>query len=104
LILVGEFGTRRLIFGRDRGQFAAPAEKISANGFRSVIDLNLTGSFLMMKAAYEGWFKAHGGAIVNMLAMYVGSRGWGLISGAEIPCWPLLSLMQVRGGMVLRQP
>jgi len=32
------------------GQFAAPALELSANGFRSVVDLNLTGTFLMCQA------------------------------------------------------
>lgn len=51
------------------GQFAAPAESFTPNGFRSVIDLNLTGTFLMMRAAYDLWMKAHGGSIVTVLAM-----------------------------------
>ncbi len=32
------------------GQFSAPALDISANGFRSVVDLNLTGTFQMCQA------------------------------------------------------
>ncbi|KAI9030319.1 hypothetical protein DFJ74DRAFT_465652 [Hyaloraphidium curvatum] len=60
------------------GQFASPAEKISAKGFRSVVDLNLTGTFLMTKAAYEGYMKDNGGSVVNVLATF--KPGWYYVS------------------------
>jgi citronellol/citronellal dehydrogenase len=50
------------------GQFVAPAAQISPNGWRTVIDLNLNGSFLMSSAVYRHSMQQHGGAIVNMLA------------------------------------
>ncbi len=50
------------------GQFPAPAEHISANGWRSVVDLNLTGTFLMSTAALRQWMGEHGGAIVSIVA------------------------------------
>jgi len=50
------------------GQFVQPAAEMSPNGWRTVIDLNLNGSFLMASAVYRHSMQAHGGAIVNMLA------------------------------------
>lgn len=50
------------------GQFLSPASEISPNGWRSVIDLNLTGTFLMSRAAYRTFFAEHGGAIVNIVS------------------------------------
>lgn len=50
------------------GQFSAPAAKINAKGFKTVVDLNLIGTFCMLKAAYDLHMKDHGGSIVNILA------------------------------------
>ncbi len=50
------------------GQFPAPAEAISPNGWRSVIDLNLNGTFLVTRAAFRAWMGEHGGAIVSIAA------------------------------------
>src|SRR3989442_11163427 len=35
------------------GNFFAPAEKLSTNGFRAVIDIDLTGSFNTAQASFE---------------------------------------------------
>ncbi len=50
------------------GQFTAQALDISANGFRSVVDLNLQGTFLMSQT-YAKHCQAHhqGGCIVNIV-------------------------------------
>jgi citronellol/citronellal dehydrogenase len=50
------------------GQFPAAAEQISPNGWRTVVDLNLTGTFLVSKAALTQWMGEHGGAIVSIVA------------------------------------
>tara|TARA_R110002167_G_scaffold68514_11_gene193339 strand:- start:1363 stop:2145 length:783 start_codon:yes stop_codon:yes gene_type:complete len=50
------------------GQFSAPALDISANGFRSVVDLNLTGTFLMCQAfARHCIGRDRPGCIVNIV-------------------------------------
>ncbi|MFC9836369.1 SDR family oxidoreductase [Rhodococcus sp. NPDC127530] len=50
------------------GQFPAPVEDISPNGWRSVIDLNLTGTFLVSRAVYRSSMQTHGGSIVSIVA------------------------------------
>jgi citronellol/citronellal dehydrogenase len=50
------------------GQFPAPAETISPNGWRTVIDLNLTGAFLVTRAVFNAWMGEHGGAVVSIVA------------------------------------
>jgi citronellol/citronellal dehydrogenase len=50
------------------GQFAGPVEKMSANAWRSVVDLNLNGTFLVTHAVYRHSMQQNGGSIVNMLA------------------------------------
>jgi citronellol/citronellal dehydrogenase len=50
------------------GQFPSPAEGISPNGWRSVVDLNLTGTFLVTREAFNAWFAEHGGTVVSIAA------------------------------------
>ena len=50
------------------GQFMAPMEKISANGFDAVVRNNLTGGFLMARETFVQSMQTHGGGIVNILA------------------------------------
>ena len=50
------------------GQFPARAEDISPNGWRSVIDLNLNGTFLVSRAVFRSAMAETGGSIVNITA------------------------------------
>src|SRR5690606_13284827 len=50
------------------GQSAAPAEKISQNGWEAVVRTNLTGGFLMSREVYLQSMQETGGAIVNIIA------------------------------------
>ena len=50
------------------GQFPSPAEEISHNGWRTVVDLNLNGTFLVSRAAFRAGLRESGGAIVNVVA------------------------------------
>jgi citronellol/citronellal dehydrogenase len=50
------------------GQFVSPVEGLSLNGWRAVIDTNLTGTFLMCREAVRRYMGEHGGAIVNIVA------------------------------------
>jgi len=60
------------------GQFPAALAGISAKGWQAVIANNLTGGFLMARECYTQSMRAHGGAIVNMLAdMWNGMPGMG---------------------------
>ena len=60
------------------GQFPAPLERISANGWDAVLRTNLSGGFLMARECYTQFLRQHGGAIVNILAdMWHGMPGMG---------------------------
>jgi citronellol/citronellal dehydrogenase len=65
---LADFGRLDFLVNNAGGQFAAPLEAISLNGFDAVVRSNLTGGFLMAREAYTQWMKQHGGAIVNMIA------------------------------------
>jgi NAD(P)-dependent dehydrogenase (short-subunit alcohol dehydrogenase family) len=54
------------------GNFPAPAEKLSPNGFKAVVEIDLMGTFNACRAAFEQ-LKATGGSIVMI------SAGQGLI-------------------------
>ena len=66
------------------GQFVQPAAKISPNGWRTVIDLILNGTFLMSSAVYRHSMQQHGGSIVNMLAdVWTGYPGMAHMAAAR---------------------
>lgn len=50
------------------GQFPAPLEAISQNGFETVVRTNLVGGFLVAREVFKQSMKKTGGAIVNITA------------------------------------
>ncbi len=56
-----------LLVNSAAGNFLAPAAGLSANGFRSVIDIDLCGTFNASRAAFQH-LSAHGGSIVSITA------------------------------------
>jgi citronellol/citronellal dehydrogenase len=66
--VVARHGALDLLVNNAGGQFPSPAEAITPNGWRSVVDLNLTGTFLVTRAAFRAWMGEHGGAVVSVLA------------------------------------
>lgn len=60
------------------GQFPAPLEKISANGWQAVLNTNLMGGFLLARECYTQSMEGRGGSIVNIIAdMWGGMPGMG---------------------------
>ena len=66
--VVDSHGRIHGLFNNAGGQFPAPLEEISPNGFDAVVRTNLNGGFVMMREVYRQSMRSHGGAIVNMLA------------------------------------
>ena len=50
------------------GNFLADAEKLSLNAFRTVIEIDTIGTFMMSKHVYIKWMKANKGSIINISA------------------------------------
>jgi len=66
------------------GQFVQPAAQMSPNGWRTVIDLILNGTFLMSSAVYRHSMEKQGGAIVNMMAdIWTGFPGMAHMAAAR---------------------
>jgi citronellol/citronellal dehydrogenase len=65
-----EQGVKRIdgLVNNAGGQFISPAEAITAKGWHAVVETNLTGTFLMSRAALDAGMREHGGAIVNIVA------------------------------------
>lgn len=74
--IVSDHGRLDGVVNNAGGQFPSPAEKISAKGWRAVIDTNLSGTFFVCQSAFNHWMGQHGGAIVNIAAdVWVGYPG-----------------------------
>jgi peroxisomal 2,4-dienoyl-CoA reductase len=65
---VDRFGKLDTLVNGAAGNFLAPAAALSPNGFRTVIEIDLVGSFHACKAAFEPLRQAGNGAIINITA------------------------------------
>lgn len=80
---VKEFGTIDILVNNAAGNFICPAEKLSANGWKSVIDIVLNGSFYCSSEVGKFMIeKGIKGAILNMVATYAWDAGAGVIHSA----------------------
>lgn len=61
------FGSLDVLVNSAAGNFLAPASQLSANGFRSVIDIDLCGTFNASRAAFQH-LMASRGCVVNITA------------------------------------
>jgi peroxisomal 2,4-dienoyl-CoA reductase len=64
---VESWGGLDILVNSAAGNFLAPAASLSANGFRSVVDIDLCGTFNASRAAF-GELTKRSGAIVNITA------------------------------------
>ncbi|CAB3927518.1 SDR family oxidoreductase [Achromobacter anxifer] len=78
------------LFNCAGGQFPAPLDRISYNGWNAVVQNNLHGTFLVSREVYTQHMRQHGGAIVNMLAdIWGGMPGMGHSGAARAGVWNL---------------
>ncbi len=66
-MVAAEWGPLDVLISGAAGNFMAPAEALSANGFKTVVDIDLLGTFNAMRAAFPH-LRAPGAAIVNITA------------------------------------
>jgi len=82
--LVAEHGPIHGLFNNAGGQFVSTADKMSAKGWRAVIDLNLNGTFVVSTAVFRHSMEEHGGSVVNMLAdIWTGYPGMAHMAAAR---------------------
>jgi len=78
---IEKFGGLNIVVNCAAGMFIAPIEKMSYNGFKTVIDIDLLGTYNVTKAAYTAYLKEHGGCIVNISAPF---DHWGVSTMAHV--------------------
>lgn len=64
------FGRLDIVVNNAAGNFPATIENLSSNGFKTVVDIDLQGTFNVSKAAFSAWLKEHGGAVINITAPF----------------------------------
>jgi peroxisomal 2,4-dienoyl-CoA reductase len=65
---VERFGKLDTLINGAAGNFLAPAATLSPNGFRTVVDIDLVGSFNTCRAAFEALRASGAGAVINISA------------------------------------
>lgn len=81
--VVEEFGAIDHLVNNAAGNFIVAAEELSINGWNTVIDIVLNGTFYCSKAVGEYWIKEkRKGTILNMVATYAWDAGAGVIHSA----------------------
>ncbi|PPA72220.1 2,4-dienoyl-CoA reductase [Jeotgalibacillus proteolyticus] len=80
---VEHFGRLDGLINNAAGNFICPVEKMSPNGWKSVIDIVLNGTFYCSKAAGDYWIKNNiKGSMINMVATYAWDAGAGVAHSA----------------------
>lgn len=65
---VAKFGKLDTLVNNAAGNFLAPAATLSPNGFRTVVDIDLCGTFNMCRAAFAALGKAGDALVLNISA------------------------------------
>ena len=79
--IVQEHGRLDFLVNNAAGNFYAPSESLSANAWKSVIEIDLYGTFFCSQAALPVMRASGGGSIVN-ISMTLHYRGWPLMAHA----------------------
>ncbi|WP_079480463.1 2,4-dienoyl-CoA reductase [Halobacillus salinus] len=80
---VDAFGRIDHLVNNAAGNFIAPAEKLSTNGWNSVINIVLNGTFYCSQAVGKYWIEQGiKGSILNIVATYAWNAGAGVIHSA----------------------
>src|SRR5688500_9454884 len=73
--VAGRHGRLDLLVNNAAGNFYVPSESMSPNAWRSVIEIDLSGTFFCAQAAFPHLRQSGGGSIVN-ISMTLHYRGW----------------------------
>ncbi|UYO36737.1 2,4-dienoyl-CoA reductase [Bacillus zhangzhouensis] len=80
---VDTFGDVDALINNAAGNFLVPAEKLSPNGWKAVIDIVLNGTFFCSHAVGNYWIRQKkSGRMINMVATYAWGAGVGVAHSA----------------------
>ncbi|HET7812926.1 MAG TPA: SDR family oxidoreductase [Candidatus Baltobacteraceae bacterium] len=79
---VARTGRLDVLVNNAAGNFIAPSEQLSPNGFKAVVDIVLNGTFHCTRAAFEP-LRASRGSILNIIATYAWSGEPGAVHSAS---------------------
>uniref|UniRef100_A0A0H5QTB1 2,4-dienoyl-CoA reductase [(3E)-enoyl-CoA-producing] n=1 Tax=Spongospora subterranea TaxID=70186 RepID=A0A0H5QTB1_9EUKA len=65
---IKKWGKIDILINSAAGNFLASAESLSVNAFKTVMDIDANGTFLMSQAVFKQSMKKHGGSIINITA------------------------------------
>ena len=69
---LAELGRLDIVVNNAAGNFPAPLSRISPKGFKTVVEIDLLGTYNVSRLAFDAWLQAHGGCIVNISAPFEG--------------------------------
>jgi len=98
---VEKFGRLDVLINNAAGNFIVASEELSPNGFRTVVDIVLNGTFNCSRAAARHWIeRKKPGAIVNIVATYAwtGAPGVAHSSAAKAGVWNLTMTLAAEWG------
>lgn len=79
--IVRQTGRLDVLVNNAAGNFVAPSEKLSPNGFKSVVDIVLNGTFHCTRYAFDALRESRG-SILNIIATYAWSGEPGALHSA----------------------
>jgi peroxisomal 2,4-dienoyl-CoA reductase len=79
--VIAEFVGLCLVGNNAAGNFPATLDNLTYNGFRTIVDIDLQGTYNVTKAAYDKALKGRGGTVVNIAAPF---EHWGVTYQAHV--------------------
>lgn len=67
---LAQWGRLDIVVNNAAGNFPARIEDLSYNAFKTVIDIDLQGTFNVSKAAFDAYLKDNGGSVINITAPF----------------------------------
>ncbi len=71
--IIEKHGRIDILVNNAGGQFFAPAELITPNGWDAVVATNLTGTWSLTRAVADQWMLKHGGSVLNITMLTSGA-------------------------------
>jgi peroxisomal 2,4-dienoyl-CoA reductase len=98
--VVAELGSIDLLINNAAGNFFCPSEKLSPNGFGTVVDIDAKGTWNVSRAVFDAWQKDHGGQILNISATlhHGGTPGQAHVAAAKAGVDALTRTLAVEWG------